>query len=179
MSFHCWKQPFASVLQLFLSFAILVHAAPCCPTMSSLQRHFGLPTDLTPFYLPVCASNSPPIIFHSGDIPSSLPSRIGYILVLCLMIVLRIPFFTLTIIFLSIARWLASSFFINAFARDHVWHLYVISGKAHWLKTFLFRLMERCLSRKISLYWGMKLTQTLCYVHSRLINRVLFQTLLT
>ena len=29
--------------------AILVHTAPCSPTMSSLQRRFGLPTDLTPF----------------------------------------------------------------------------------------------------------------------------------
>ena len=31
------------------AFSVLVHTAPCCPTMSSLQRRFGLPTDLTPF----------------------------------------------------------------------------------------------------------------------------------
>ena len=42
-------KPSTRVLQLSsLSFAILVHTAPCCPTMSSLQRRFGLPTDLTP-----------------------------------------------------------------------------------------------------------------------------------
>ena len=37
------------VLPLSQSFAILVHTAPCCPTMSSLQQCFGLPTDLMPF----------------------------------------------------------------------------------------------------------------------------------
>ena len=31
--------------------------------------------------------------------------------------------------FLSIACWLVSSFFTNAFVRDHVWHPYVIAGK--------------------------------------------------
>ena len=36
------------VFHLSLSFAILVHATSCCPTMSSLQRRLGLPTDLTP-----------------------------------------------------------------------------------------------------------------------------------
>ena len=36
------------VLHLSLCFAILVHIAPCCPTMSSLQRRFGLSTDLKP-----------------------------------------------------------------------------------------------------------------------------------
>ena len=40
---------FCRVLHLSVSFAVLVHTTPCCPTMSSLQRHFGLPTDLTPF----------------------------------------------------------------------------------------------------------------------------------
>ena len=34
-------------------FTILVHSALCCPTMLSLQRYFGLPTDLKPF---VCHS---------------------------------------------------------------------------------------------------------------------------
>ena len=30
---------------------------------------------------------------------------------------------------------------------------YVIAGKTYWLKTFLFGLIGRCLSRKISLYF--------------------------
>ena len=47
---------------------------------------------------------------------------------------------------------LVSRSFINAFVRDHAWHSYVIPGKTHWLKTFLFRLMGRRLTRKISLY---------------------------
>ena len=51
-------------------------------------------------------------------------------LVLCLMFVLRILSLTLTLsILLSIARWLVSSFFTNAFPRDHVWQPYVIAGK--------------------------------------------------
>ena len=46
-------------------------------------------------------------------------------LVLCLMVVLRILSFSLTLsILLSIAHWLVSSFFTNAFVRDHVWHPY-------------------------------------------------------
>ena len=43
----------AIVLHLSLSFAVLVHTAPCCQAMQSLQRRFGLPTDLTSF---VCHS---------------------------------------------------------------------------------------------------------------------------
>ena len=39
----------ARVLQLSLSFAILFHIAPCCPTISSLQQLFCLPADLMPF----------------------------------------------------------------------------------------------------------------------------------
>ena len=62
------------VLQLSLSFAILVYTAPCCPTMSSLQWRFSLPTDLTP-----CASNSPSTIFHSGDVSSPFPFHTGYV----------------------------------------------------------------------------------------------------
>ena len=50
------SSPPLRVLHLSLSFAVLVHTAPCCPTMSSLQRHFGLPTDLTPF---ICHSVLP------------------------------------------------------------------------------------------------------------------------
>ena len=69
--------------------------------------------------------------------------------------------FSLTLsILLSIARWLVSSFFTNAFVRDHVWHSYVIAGKTHWLKTFLFRLIGRCLFRKISLYFPKTLHPT-------------------
>ena len=75
-------------------------------------------------------------------------------LVLCLMVVLRILSFSLTLsILLSIARWLVSSFFTNAFVRDHVWNSYVIAGKTQWLKTILFRLIGRRLSGKISLYF--------------------------
>ena len=71
-------------------------------------------------------------------------------LVLCLMMMLRLLSFSLILsIFLSVARWLVSSFFTNAFVRDHVWHPYVVAGKTHWSKTFLFRLMVRCMSRKI------------------------------
>ena len=51
------------------------------------------------------------------------------------------------------AHWFVSSFFTNAFVRDHVWHPYVIAFKKHWLETFLFRLMGRCLSKKVSLYF--------------------------
>ena len=68
MAFHCRKQPSSRVLQLSLSFALLVHTTPCCPTMSSLQRRFGLPTDLTPFICHSCASNSPSVIFHLGHV---------------------------------------------------------------------------------------------------------------
>ena len=58
-------------------------------------------------------------------------------LVLWIMMMLRILSFSVTFsIFLSMALWLASSFFTNAFVRYHVWHPYVISGKTHWLKTF-------------------------------------------
>ena len=32
--------------------------------------------------------------------------------------------------------------------RDHVWHPYVIAGKTHWLKTLLFKCIERCLSSR-------------------------------
>ena len=51
-------------------------------------------------------------------------------LLLCLMVVLGILSFSLTLsIFLSMVRWLISRFFTNAFVRDHVWRSYVI-----WLK---------------------------------------------
>ena len=117
--------PTVRVLQLSKSFATLVHTAPCCPTMSSLQRCFGHPTYLTPFICHVvllmvhllsfiramCSAH-----FHFALIMYSVT------LVLYLMMVLRIRSFSLAFsIFLLIARWLVSSFF-DAFARDHVWH---------------------------------------------------------
>ena len=43
------SHPPKSSLQPSLSFAILVHTAPCCTTMSSLHRRLGLPTDIAPF----------------------------------------------------------------------------------------------------------------------------------
>ena len=78
-------------------------------------------------------SNSPSIVFHSGDVSSSFPFCIGYVLDyvavgLCLMVVLWSLSFSLTFsIFLSMARWLVSSFFTNTFMRNHVWHPYVIA----------------------------------------------------
>ena len=64
------KRPPTRILRLSLSFAVLVHTAPCCPTMSSLQRRFSLPTDPTPFYLPLSASNGPCFVIRSGDVSS-------------------------------------------------------------------------------------------------------------
>ena len=105
---------------------------------------------------------------------SPFPFRIGYVLVtlaLCLMVVLRILSFSLTLsISLSMSRWLVSSFFTSAFVSDHVLHPYVIAGKTHLFKTFLFRLTGRCLSRKISLYFPQTLhpvfilIKTSCFV---------------
>ena len=142
--------------------------------MSSLQRRFRLPTDLTPF---IC--HSVRLVVHLLSlIRATCPAHFYFVLVtywtmsvnlvLCLMMVSWILSFSLTLsIFLSIVYWLISSccffvfvclfvclfvFFTNAFVRNHLWHPYVIAAKTHWLKTFLFRLMGRCLSRKISLY---------------------------
>ena len=51
-------------------------------------------------------------------------------LVLCLMMVLWILSFSLTlIIFLPMGFWLVSSFLANNFVRDNVWHPYIIAGK--------------------------------------------------
>ena len=96
MSFHYRKQPSARVLHLSLSFAVLVHTAPCCPTMSSLQRRFGLPTDLTPF---IC--HSVLLIVHLlSFVRAMCPAHFHFVLVtywtmlatlvLCLMVVLRL-----------------------------------------------------------------------------------------
>ena len=71
-----------------------------------------------------------------------------------LMMMFRILPFSLTFgIFLTIARWLFSSFFTLCLVRGNVWHLRAIACKAHQLKTLLFRLIGRCFSRKISLYF--------------------------
>ena len=81
---------------IFLSFAILVHTAPCCPTMSSLQRRFDLLTDLTPS---VC--HCVLLIVHLlSFIRAMCPAHFHFVLVtywtmsvtlvLCLMTVLRI-----------------------------------------------------------------------------------------
>ena len=165
------------VLQLSLSLAILVHTAPCCPTMSSLQRRSDLPTDLTPF---ICHSAF--LMVHLlSFIRAMCPAHVHFVLVtywtmsvalvLCLMMVLRILSFSLTLsIFLSMARWLVTSFFPNTFATDHVWHPDVITVKTHCLKTFLYRFMGGCLSRQISLYFpkplhpAFILIETTCFV---------------
>ena len=80
----------------------------------------------------------------------------------CFFVFVGFFFFTFSIFF-SMPRWLVSSFFTKAFVRDHERHLYVIAGKAHWLKTFLFRLMGRCLSGKISLYFPKALHSALIW----------------
>ena len=145
--------------------------------MSSLQRRFGLPGDLTPsvchsvllmFYLLSFIRAMCPAHFHFVLVTYW---AVSVTLVLCLMVVLRILSSSLTLsILLSIARWLVSNFFTNAFVRGHVWHPYVIAGKTHWLKTFLFKLIGRCLSRKISLYFPKTLhpdfilIETCCFV---------------
>ena len=141
--------------------------------MSPLQRRFGLPADLTPS---VC--HSVLLIVHLlSFIRAMCPAHFHFVLVmywtmcitlvLCLMVVLRILSSSLTLsILLSLARWLVSSFFTNAFVRDYVWHPYVIAGKTHWLKTFLFKLIGRCLSRKISLYFPKTLHPTFILIET-------------
>ena len=116
MSFHCRKKLSARVLQLSLSFAILVHTVLCCPTMSFVQRRFGLPTDLTPF---IC--HSVLLITHSGDVSSPFPFTLvrywtmSVTLVLCLRTLLPILSCSLTFsTFLSMAHWLVSSFFTKS-----------------------------------------------------------------
>ena len=95
MSFNCRKQPSASLLSS-LPFAVLFHTPPCCPMMSSLQRHFGLPTDLTPSD---CLSVL--LVVHQlSFIQAMCPAHFHLVLVtywtmsvtlvLCLMVVLRI-----------------------------------------------------------------------------------------
>ena len=117
--------------------------------MSSLQRRFGLLTDLAPF---IC--HSVLLMVHLlSFILATCSAHFHFVLVThwtmsvalvpCLMMMLRSLSFSLTLsIFLSVVPWLVSSFLTN-----------VIAGKTHWLKTFLFRPMGRCLYKKISLYF--------------------------
>ena len=93
--------------------------------MSSLQRHFGLPTDIT---LLICYSVL--LMVHLlSFIPTMCPAHCHFILVtqltmsvtlvLCLKIVLWILSFCLTSsILLFMAHWLVPSFFTNAFEKD-------------------------------------------------------------
>ena len=153
----CYPRPYRSLLS---------HNVISPTTFWTSDRSFTL-------CLPLCASNSLFIVFHSDDVSSPFPFRIGYVLdyVTPRRWCYEFCFFCLKFSsLLSIARWLVSGFFTNAFVRGHVWHPYVIAGKAHWLKTFLFRLIGRCQSRKISLYFpktlhpAFILIETSCFV---------------
>ena len=135
----------------------IVHTAPCCPTTSSLQQRFGLSTDLTPL---ICHSVLLMILllfFIRAMCPAyfhvALVTRwtICVALVLCQMTVLRILTFSLTFsVFLSMASWLVSSFFTNAFVRHHVRHPYIIVGKTYWLNIFLLDSWEgACPERRL------------------------------
>ena len=95
--------------------------------MSPLQRRFGLPTDLTPFFC-----HSVLLIVHLlSFIWAMCPEHFHLVLVthwtrsvtlvLCLMMVLWILSFSLTCsIFLSMARWLVSSVFTNWMAQFEI-----------------------------------------------------------
>ena len=130
--------------------------------MSSLQWHFGLPTDLMPF---ICNSVILAVIVHLLSFIWAMCTShfhftmatcwtMSVTLVPCLMMALQILSFSLALsFFLSMARSLVLSFFTHAFVGDYVWHPCAIAGKTYWFKAFLFRLMGRCMSRKISLYF--------------------------
>ena len=69
-------------------------------------------------YLPLCASNSPSVVFHSGDVSSPFPFRIGYVfdyvtVVLCLMIVWRILSLSLTFILAFSFPWFFGFFQVS------------------------------------------------------------------
>ena len=120
------------------SFSVLCYP---CPYHSLLLHNVISPTTFWSsewsytLYLPLCTSNSPSIVFHSGDVSSPFQMN-------CQMMVLPILSFSWILnILLSIPRWLVSSFFSDVFVRDPVWHSYDIAGMTHWLKTFPFRLM--------------------------------------
>ena len=140
--FCCWLCPstarssppreISNLLCTLLSSSIPLPVAP----QSSLQRRFGLPTNLTPFICPSVLLMVHLLSFIRAMCPACFRFALvtywtmSVTLVLCLMMVLRILSFTLTFsIFLSMALWLVSSFFTNAFVRDCVWHPYVIAGR--------------------------------------------------
>ena len=125
------------VCQCFLSFVVLIHTAPCCPTMSSLKRRVGLPTDLSPFYMPLWSIHCLSFGRCVKPISCSLRIRLMFItLALCLMMVPRVLSFSLTFSsFLSIVRWLVSTLFTNAFVSDHVCHNYAIANKTSGVLT--------------------------------------------
>ena len=89
-----WVRPLQEVAlrQSPPSFSVrcfLVHTGLCCPTMPSLQRRFGLPTDLAPF---IC--HSVLLIVHlSSFIRAMYPAHFNFVLVtywtlvICLMMV--------------------------------------------------------------------------------------------
>ena len=106
--------------------------------------------------LPFRASFGPSAVIHSGNVPNSFPFRfcdISTLLItqlLCLVVVCRILSWSLMFsILLSIPRWLVSN--VPAIITNHVFHLYAVADKKHWLKAFRCWLMGRYLSRRISL----------------------------
>ena len=107
-----------------------------CPNLSLLPHNVISPMTFWSsdwsytLYLPLCASNSPSIIFHSSHVSNPFPFCIGYVLdYVCHSGSLSNDdvtdsVFSLTFsIFLSMAQRLVSSFCTNAFVRHHVWHL--------------------------------------------------------
>ena len=111
------------VLQLFLSFAILVNTTPCCPTMSSLRRF--PPTDHPPF---ICHSVLLTVHLLSFS-PVMCPAHFHFVLVtywtmsvtpvLCLRMVLRILSFRLTF---SLVLYLADQDEFLCQPLQQLWH---------------------------------------------------------
>ena len=108
------------------SFSVLCCPCPYRPLLP--HKVISLPTfwayDLShALDLLFCASDGLTTVLQSGNVSGPFPFRMvmSVTQVICLMMVLRILSFSLTFsIFLSMARWLVSSFFINAFVRGHV-----------------------------------------------------------
>ena len=104
-------------------------------------------------YLPIGACNIPS--FHFALVTYSIMS---VCLTLFLRVVLRIPSCSLIFRIFSIARWLVSSFVCNAFVKDH-FDIHMSLLVWHWWKTFLFRFMGWCLTRRTSLDFQKKQQQ--------------------
>ena len=125
--------------------------------MSSLQRRFGFPI-VYYFIRATCLAHFLFALVTYWTMTVTLVLRLmielwNLLFVLLLLFFCLFLFFSFPIsTFLSMARLAYSSFFTNAFMTDRVRYPHAITGKTHWLKTFLFRLIGRCLSRKISLY---------------------------